>query len=353
MIISRTPYRVSFFGGGTDYEPWYAAHGGAVLSTTIDKYCYLHCRPLPPFFDHHSRIVWSEIELVDDHAQIRHPVIRAVLDAHDVTEGVEIHHHGDLPARSGLGSSSAFTVGMLHTVHALRGRPVSGRELARQAIHIEREVLGEQVGVQDQISTAIGGLNRIAIATDGSFAVQPLLVSGERVRRLEAHLLLCYTGVSRNASAIAGEQIATIGERQAVLHRMAALVDDAERVLTTDAPLAEFGVLLHETWQLKRSLTARIAPGFVDEIYARARRAGALGGKLLGAGGGGFMLFFVPPADRAAVRAALGDLVQVPFAFESDGSRLLYHEPPPAQEPLPTARPTHPSWTVDTVEVRP
>lgn len=328
MIISRTPYRVSFFGGGTDYHPWYSEHGGAVLSTTIDKYCYLHCRDLPPFFHHRSRIVWSQIELVDDHAEIRHPVIRAVLQAFEVTDGVEIHHHGDLPARSGLGSSSAFTVGMLHTVHALRGRMVSQRELAEQAIHIEREVLREQVGIQDQISTAIGGFNRIDIATDGSFSVQPLLLSRARAQELEDHLLLCYTGVSREASAIAGEQIATIGQRQHVLRRMRELVDEAERVLASAAPLADFGALLHETWLLKRSLTARIAPGFVDDIYARARAMGALGGKLLGAGGGGFMLFFVPPEARAAVTAALADLIQVPFLFETGGSRLLYYEPP-------------------------
>lgn len=339
MIISRTPYRVSFFGGGTDYEPWYSQHGGAVLSTTINKYCYIHCRDLPPFFHHRSRIVWSEIELVDDHADIRHPVIRALLDAFEVREGVEIHHHGDLPARSGVGSSSAFTVGMLHTLHALRGQMVSKRELAEQAIHIERDVLREQVGVQDQISTAFGGLNRIDIATDGSFEARPLLMPPERSAELEDHLLLCYTGVSRHASTIAGEQIATIADRQAVLRQMYDLVDAGQQVLSSDAPLADFGALLDETWRLKRSLTSKIAPGFVDDIYARARSAGALGGKLLGAGGGGFMLFFVPPDARVSVQATLADLTHVPFAFETGGSQLLYYEPSRAERSSPASPP--------------
>ena len=330
MVISRTPYRVSFFGGGTDYHPWYRQHGGAVLATTINKYCYIHCRNLPPFFEHRSRIVWSRIELVDDHADILHPVIRAALSTFGVTDGVEVQHHGDLPARSGVGSSSAFTVGMLHTLYALRGQMVSKRQLAELAIHLEREVLHEQVGVQDQIATAIGGLNRIDIATDGSFEVQPLLMSRARTEELEDHLMLFFTGVSRSASAIAAEQIATIADRQAALWRMYELVDEAQRLLTSNAPLAELGTLLDETWRLKRSLTPKIAPGFVDDIYERARSAGALGGKLLGAGGGGFMLFLVPPDARPSVAAKLGDLIHVPFEFETGGTQLVYYEPPRA-----------------------
>ena len=339
MVISRTPYRVSFFGGGTDYRPWYQEHGGAVLATTINKYCYLHCRTLPPFFDHKSRVVWSQIELVDDHADIRHPVIRAALATFGITDGVEIHHHGDLPARSGVGSSSAFTVGMLHSLYALRGQMASKRQLAELAIHIEREVLREQVGVQDQIETAIGGLNRIDISTDGSFEVQPLLMSQSRTEELEDHLMLCYSGVSRTASTIAAEQVATIGERQHVLRRMYELVDEGQRVLSSTAPLTDFGALLHETWQLKRSLTAKISPGFVDEIYQRARSGGALGGKLLGAGGGGFMLLFVPPDARPSVAAKLADLIQVPFAFETGGTQLVYYEPPRADRAARTPDP--------------
>jgi D-glycero-alpha-D-manno-heptose-7-phosphate kinase len=328
MVISRTPYRVSFFGGGTDYHPWYQEHGGAVLTTTINKYCYIHCRTLPPFFEHHSRVVWSQIELVNDHADIQHPVIRAALALFGMTDGVEIHHHGDLPARTGIGSSSSFTVGMLHGLYAMRGQMVSKRELAELAIHVERDVLHEQVGVQDQIATAIGGFNRIDIATDGSFGVQPLLMSRARTEELEDHLMLVFTGVSRSASEIAAEQVAAIGDRQAVLRRMYDLVDEGQRLLSSDVPLADLGALLDETWRLKRSLTARIAPGFVDEIYRRARSAGALGGKLLGAGGGGFMLFLVPPDARTSVAVELADLIHVPFEFETGGTQLVYYEPP-------------------------
>jgi D-glycero-alpha-D-manno-heptose-7-phosphate kinase len=330
MVISRTPYRVSFFGGGTDYHPWYEQHGGAVLATTINKYCYIHCRTLPPFFEHHSRVVWSQIELINDHAEIQHPVIRAALAIFGMAEGVEIHHHGDLPARSGIGSSSSFTVGMLHSLFAMRGQMVSKRELAQLAIHLERDVLHEQVGVQDQIATAIGGFNRIDIAADGSFEVQPLLISRTRAEELQDHLMLVFTGVSRSASEIAAEQVATIGDRKAVLRRMYELVDEGQRVLSSEAPLTDFGALLDETWRLKRSLTPRIAPTFVDEIYRRALSAGALGGKLLGAGGGGFMLFLVPPDARASVAVELADLIHVPFELETGGTQLVYYEPPRA-----------------------
>src|SRR6185369_7926618 len=200
MIITRTPLRISFFGGGTDYPPWFRENGGAVLATTIDKYTYLHCRYLPPFFDFKSRIVWSKIEQVQAPSEIAHPAIRGVLEWLKITEGVEIHHHGDLPARTGLGSSSAFTVGLLHALHALRGELVSKRTLAEQAIFVEQQVLQENVGVQDQIESAFGGLNRIDIRPDGSFEVAPLVVPGNRLADLQKHLLLLYTGLSRTAS---------------------------------------------------------------------------------------------------------------------------------------------------------
>ena len=195
MIISRTPFRISFFGGGTDYEPWFREHGGAVLATTIDKYCYLHCRFLPPFFDYKSRLVWSEIECVSDHKTIRHPVIRAVLEILGIEDGVEVHHHADLPARSGLGSSSSFTNAMLFAAHALRGRMICKRELAEQAIHVEREMLHENVGVQDQIETAHGGLNKILIGRDGSFTVEPVIAPKPRISRFHEHLMLFFTGI--------------------------------------------------------------------------------------------------------------------------------------------------------------
>jgi D-glycero-alpha-D-manno-heptose-7-phosphate kinase len=330
MIISRTPFRISFFGGGTDYQPWYREHGGAVLATTIDKYCYLHCRFLPPFFDHKSRLVWSEIECVNDHKAIRHPVMRAVLELLGIEDGVEVHHHADLPARSGLGSSSSFTNGLLFAAHALTGRMICKRELAEKAIHVEREMLKENVGVQDQIETAHGGLNKILIAEDGSFTVEPVIAPKPRIARFHEHLMLVFTGISRSASEIAGEQIASIGKKQSELHAMRALVDEGERILSGDGELADFGRLLHETWQLKRGLTARIAPAFVDEVYETARKAGAIGGKLLGAGGGGFMLFFAPPERHAQILAQLPSLVHVPFAFETGGAQLIYYDAPAA-----------------------
>jgi len=327
MIISRTPFRISFFGGGTDYDPWFREHGGAVLSTTIDKYCYLNCRFLPPFFEHRSRIVWSEIERVMDRDEIRHPVIRAVLGLMQIDDGVEIHHNADLPARAGLGSSSSFTNGMLLAAHALLGRMICKRALAEQAIHVEQDLLRENVGVQDQIATAHGGLNKILIGRDGGFSVQPVIAPPERLARFREHLLLFFTGISRNASEIAGEQIASIARKQPELHAMRALVDEGEGILTGRGDLAEFGHLLDETWKLKRGLSTKIAPTAIDEIYSQARKAGAVGGKLLGAGGGGFILFFAPPEKHPQILAALHGLVHVPFEFETAGAQLIHYDP--------------------------
>lgn len=327
MIITRTPLRVSFFGGGTDYEPWFREHGGAVLATTIDKYLYLHCRYLPPFFDFRSRIVWSKIEQVQEPGEIAHPAIRGILEWMKIVEGVEIHHHGDLPARTGLGSSSAFSVGLLHALHALRGELVSKRKLAEEAIYIEQEVLNETVGVQDQIQSAFGGLNRIDIRTDGSFEVSPLVVRADRLDGLQKHLLLLYTGLSRHASEIAAEQVSTIGSKTAELTAMREMVDQGERILVGNGDLRDFGRLLDESWKLKRALSSKIAPGFVNEIYDTAREAGADGGKLLGAGGGGFMLIFVQPERRAAVLKALSKLLPVPFQFERGGTQIVLYEP--------------------------
>jgi D-glycero-alpha-D-manno-heptose-7-phosphate kinase len=326
MIITRTPLRISFFGGGTDYPAWFQEHGGAVLSTTIDKYLYLHCRYLPPFFDFHSRIVWSRIEAVQKHSEIVHPAIRGVLEWMKIDEGVEIHHHGDLPARTGLGSSSAFTVGLLHALHALRGELVSKRTLAEQAIFVEQKVLRENVGVQDQIESAFGGLNRIDIRQDGSFEVIPLVVPGERLANLQRHFLLIYTGLSRHASEIAAEQTSTISSKGAAMRAIRAMVDEGEKILAGTGPLRDFGRLLDEGWKRKRSLSSKIAPALVNEVYDAACKAGADGGKLLGAGGGGFMLIFVEPDKRAAVLHALDKLLPVPFKFERGGTQLVLYE---------------------------
>lgn len=327
MIITRTPLRVSFFGGGTDYPAWFREHGGAVLATTIDKYLYLHCRYLPPFFDFRSRIVWSKIEQVQAPGEIAHPAIRGILEWMKIGEGVEIHHHGDLPARTGLGSSSSFSVGLLHALHALRGELVSKRRLAEEAIFVEQQVLKENVGVQDQIQSAFGGLNRIDIRTDGSFEVAPLVVRTERLAGLQKHLLLLYTGLSRTASEIAAEQVSTMGAKTAELKAMREMVDEGEKILVGTGDLREFGRLLHESWKLKRELSSKIAPAFVNEIYDVARQAGADGGKLLGAGGGGFMLIFVQPEKRSVVLKALSKLLPVPFQFERSGTQIVLYEP--------------------------
>lgn len=326
MIISRTPYRVSFFGGGTDYPVWFREHGGAVLSTTINRYCYINCRQLPPFFDHKSRIVWSQIENVDDHDAIHHPSIREVLRFLKIDTGVEIHHNGDLPARSGLGSSSAFTVALLHALHSLMGDMVDRATLAREAIHVEQTLMRENVGVQDQIQTAFGGFNRIRIDTAAGFAVEPVTVSESRLTDLRSHLLLFYTGVVRHASKVAESKIKAIPGKQNALRRMLAMVDEALAILS-DGDITDFGHLLHEGWTLKRSLSSAVSPPFVDEIYEQARRAGALGGKLLGAGGGGFMVFFVRPEDHFRVLNALSSLMTVPFEFDRTGSQIVYYDP--------------------------
>lgn len=326
MIISRTPYRMSFFGGGTDYHGWYQEHGGAVLSTSINHYCYLNCRYLPPFFKEKSRIIWSRIEHVMENSEIEHPAVNGVLKYLGIEHGLEIHHTGDLPARSGLGSSSAFTVGLLNAIQALEGQMSSKRELACEAVHVERNVLQENVGVQDQIATAYGGFNKITIQPNGEFNVDPVILRNGRLKELQRHFLLFFTGVSRTASDIAKEQVKATADKKAQLTTMRLLVDDALDVLVNGNDINEFGRLLDETWQLKRSLASGIAPDFVDDIYAKARNAGAIGGKLLGAGGGGFMLFFAPPESHMRIMNALEDLLWVPFEFESTGTSIVYYD---------------------------
>jgi len=336
VIISRTPFRVSFFGGGTDYPVWYNGNGGAVLATTIDKYCYLTCRFLPPFFDFQSRIVWSQVEHVTENSQIKHPAVRETLSFLGIDDGVEIHHVGDLPARTGLGSSSTFVVGLLHALYALRGTMPSKRQLALEAIHIERDRLGESVGSQDQVAAANGGLNRIDFGGGIEFRVSPIILAQERLDMLQDHLMLFFTGFSRDASEIAEEQIKATSQKSRELSTMYQMVDEATNILAGKSDLCEFGRLLHETWQLKRSLTDRISTPEIDSIYDAARAAGAIGGKLLGAGGGGFMLFFVRPERHHDVQAALGKLLHVPFRFESSGSQIIFYDPQPSYGPKTT-----------------
>ena len=326
MIITRTPYRVSFFGGGTDYPVWFNNHGGAVLTTAISHYCYISGRILPPFFNHKHRIVWSEIESINEFDEINHPAVREALRWMDIKYGIEIHHHGDLPARSGLGSSSSFAVGLLNMLYTLEDRKTTKKDLAQAAIHLEQTLLKESVGVQDQIATAYGGFNKIEINQDGSYRVLPVKIDRERQEELQSKILMFYTGVSRTASDIAKAQIKAIPKKATELHEMRSQVDAAIEILSSKHNIDDFGRLLNESWCLKRQLTKQISPGYVDELYERAIKAGALGGKLLGAGGGGFMIFYVTQEKKQLVLEALKDLLLVPFSIENTGTQVLFNQ---------------------------
>jgi len=328
MIITRTPLRISFFGGGTDYPVWFRENGGSVLATTIDKCCYITCRRLPPFFEYHSRISYARIENVASNDVIEHPSVRGCLQYLGIEEGVEIHHVADLPARTGLGTSSAFTVGLLLGLYGLQDQMRDKKALADDAIHVEQELLQEAVGAQDQICAAYGGFNRINFYTDGTYEVKRVVTSPTRLAELEQHLALYFTGFARTASEIAQEQIRLTSQRKHELDAMLKLVDEAETIIASPGrSLEEFGRLLHEGWRIKRSLTQKITNAAIDEIYEAGRSAGALGGKLLGAGGGGFMLFFVPPERRQELRACLKRLLCVPFTFSNRGSHIVVYEP--------------------------
>jgi D-glycero-alpha-D-manno-heptose-7-phosphate kinase len=328
MVITSTPLRISFFGGGTDYPVWYREHGGAVLATTINKCCYITLRRLPPFFEYHSRISYSKVENVRRNNAIEHPSVRGCLQFLGIEDGVEIHHVADLPARTGLGTSSAFTVGLLLGLYALQERMRDKQALAADAIHVEQELLQEAVGAQDQVSAAYGGFNRINFHVNDTIEVKRVLTAQSRLAELEQHLALYFTGFARTASEIAQEQVRMTPQRNKELDAMLQLVDEAEAIIANSrSSLDEFGRLLHEGWQIKRSLTHKITNADIDEIYEAGLSAGALGGKLLGAGGGGFMLFFVPPDRRQALRERLKKLLCVPFAFSNKGSHVVVYEP--------------------------
>lgn len=328
MIITRTPFRISFFGGGTDYPQWYRENGGAVLATTIDKYCHISCRHLPPFFEHRHRIVYSFIENVREIDEIKHPAVRAVLGWAECKDGLEIHHDGDLPARSGLGSSSSFTVGLVHALAALEGKYVAKEDLAKNAIHIEQNIIKENVGSQDQISAAYGGFNRIDFRQDDTFNVAPLIIGKDRLADFHSHLMLYFTGFSRIASEIAIATIQNFKIRQTEMKRIAAMVDEATKVLyDPSVPITEFGTLLDETWKRKRELSDGVSTAAIDQIYSEAVSAGALGGKLLGAGGGGFLVLFAQPDKQPQIRERLKNLIEVPFKFDTSGSRVVLYQP--------------------------
>ncbi len=326
MIISRTPYRISFFGGGTDYPAWYRNHGGAVLATTINKYCYLTCRYLPPFFEHRIRVVYSKIEDCQTVDQISHPAVREVLCHLRMDRGVEIHHDGDLPARSGMGSSSAFTVGLLHALYALKGYIPNKHQLAMESIHIEQERLKEAVGSQDQVLAAFGGFNHVIFLPNGEISVRPITLTQERIRELNDHLMLFYTGTKRTASDIAESFLNNFDTKRRQLRILKDLVDESIRILNGGQDITGFGDLLHEAWQAKRSLSNKVSNSQVDQFYEEARSAGAIGGKLTGAGGGGFLLLFVPPSKHKEVKEKLNRLIYVPFKFEFSGSQIIFFD---------------------------
>jgi D-glycero-alpha-D-manno-heptose-7-phosphate kinase len=324
MIISRTPYRISFFGGGTDYPSWYRSHGGQVLATSIDKYCYLTCRYLPPFFEHRFRVVYSKIESCQTIGEIQHPSVREILNYLNYEYGLEIHHDGDLPARSGMGSSSSFTVGLMNALYALQGWMPSKEQLAKESIYIEQEMINETVGSQDQVMAAYGGFNHVQFHEHGEFTVNPIVLPIERINDLNDHLMLFYTGIKRTASNVAGSYLNKFEEKKRELQILTDLVDECLSLLKSDNNIKAFGELLHETWQLKRSLSPIISNPELDDLYKKAQKAGAIGGKLTGAGGGGFLLLFVEPEHQPEVMKQLNHLIHVPFNFDMTGSQIIF-----------------------------
>ena len=326
MIITKTPFRMSFFGGGTDFEGYFSKHGGAVLSTTFDKYCYVTVRHLPRFFDYTTHLTYSSEEKVNTTDEIRHPAIRHAMEWLDMRE-IRLVYESDLPARSGLGTSSSFAVGMLEAFYALKGQFADKRKLADDAIYLERTLCAEAGGIQDQIAASFGGLNRIDFSS-GGYTVNPVIISRERKEELNSRLMLFFTGFSRFSSDIQKTAELSMREKEDQLGEMRRLVDEAERILTDKrVSLDEFGRLLDYNWRLKRGISDCISTRSIDGQYARALEAGALGGKLLGAGGGGFLLFYVPEGKEGQVHEAMSGLLHVPFRFENEGTKVIYYQP--------------------------
>lgn len=326
MIYTKTPFRMSFFGGGTDMKAYFEENGGAVLSTTFDKYCYVSVRHLPRFFDYRSQITYSKIEKVSHIDEIDHPMVRNAMKYLDMRD-LCISYDADLPARSGLGSSSSFAVGLLNAFHALKGHYASKEQLAKEAIYVERELCAESGGWQDQIAAAYGGMNRITFSSDG-FEVNPVIIQKERKEQLNQNLMMFFTGFSRFASELEKEKAKVLHEKKVELREMVQLVDAGEAVLTDrHGDLDEFGRLLNHAWQLKRGIGKGVSTSALDDIYQTAMKHGAIGGKLLGAGGGGFFIFYTPVEYQPAVKAALEGLTHVPFRFENSGAKILYYVP--------------------------
>jgi len=327
LILSRTPHRISFFGGGTDYPEYYREFGGKTLGVAINKYSYLNVRKLPPYFDFKHRIVYSKQENVKSLDEIIHPSVRETLKHMNINDGVSIHHDGDIPARSGMGSSSAFTVGLINSINALYGIITSKDKLANESIHIEQNLIKENVGSQDQVFAAYGGLNIINFLQNGKINVSPIIMKQDKLITFQDNIMLFFSGLSRTASDVVVEQMKKTSINIPNLNRMKDLVDEAYDILISDRNLNEFGELLNSTWELKKSLSSKITNPQIDDMYAKAIKAGAIGGKLLGAGGGGFMSFYVEKENQEAVKIALKDYLHIPFNFDFDGSKIVVYEP--------------------------
>lgn len=326
MIITKTPFRMSFFGGGTDMESFFRENGGAVLSTTFDKYCYVTVRHLPRFFDYSTELSYSKTERVNTVEEIQHPAIRNAMKMLDMHE-IRLTYEADLPARSGLGTSSSFAVGMLHAFYALKGKFVDKERLANEAIYLERHLCQEEGGWQDQIAASFGGLNRINFNSDG-YEVLPIIISPERKKQLNQNLMMFFTGFTRFSSDMQKANKITSKEKTMQMLEIYTLVNEAERILTDNSTnLDEFGRLLDYTWKLKKKTGAKISTDSIDSLYERGIQAGALGGKLLGAGGGGFLVFYVPPERKFTVKSAMENLLYVPFSFENGGTRVIHYTP--------------------------
>ena len=324
MIISKTPYRISFFGGGSDYPDWYLKYGGEVLSSTINKHIYITCRYLPPFFKHKHRIVWSKLERVKTTNEIKHDSVRELLKLLKIKKGMEIHYDGDLPARSGMGSSSCFVVGLINTIKALKGININKRELAAESIIFEQKILKEVVGSQDQIAAAYGGFNKIKFFSDGNFKVYPIKSINNKEHRLNENFVLLYTGIKRTAHHIAKSYVKKLakGKRNEIF-QIIEYVKEGE-ILLNNRNYDDFGRLLHESWLRKKSLSNKITNSAIDDIYNNAIKRGALGGKLLGAGGGGFLLLYVPKNKQKNFFKYFNKFIHIPFNFENVGSKIIF-----------------------------
>lgn len=323
MVITQTPFRISFFGGGTDFPDFFNKYGGSVISTTINKYCYVNVRDLPPFHEFKTELIYLEREKINNNAEIKHPLIREAMNWFNLSN-LRVIYDADLPARSGLGTSSSFAVGLISAFYSLTGKFVDKKKLAKDSIYLERFLCKESGGIQDQIAASYGGFNRIDF-NENDFTVKPITISKDRIKELDNKLLLFFTGYSRFSSKIQDKFIENIDKKNDILNQLKNTVDKAEQILIGDGNLDEFGKLLDFAWELKKSTSNEVTNENINEYYNKAKKAGALGGKILGAGGGGFLLFYVSEENQMTVRSALSDLMEVNFNFENGGTRVIFY----------------------------